>query len=270
MECLAALESEAAGAGLELSAVVVDDGSTDGTADAVTNAFSWAHVVRSDGSLYWCRGMHMAFSLALPKEPDYLLFLNDDTVLEQGALERLRRTAVSLNEESPYGLIVVGTTVDPQTGALTYGGEVRHSRFRPMNFRRVIPTDQPQRCDSMNGNVVLISAQAAKRVGNLDPRFEHAMGDTDYALRANKAGVGVWVASGTYGYCSKNSIVGTFMDASLPGFVRLRKMLGRKGLPWRSWLIVTSRHAGFLWPLHFVWPYLKVFASGILRCGKTC
>ena len=41
--------------------------------------------------------------------------------------------------------------------------------------------------------------------GNIDPVFEHAMGDTDYALRAGAAGVPVYVASGYVGLCSTGS-----------------------------------------------------------------
>jgi hypothetical protein len=45
-------------------------------------------------------------------------------------------------------------------------------------------------------------------------------------------------------------------------------MMTRKGLPWRSWLVLTRRHAGPLWPLHFASPYLKVVVQGLLRRSR--
>ena len=78
-------------------------------------------------------------------------------------------------------------------------------------------------------------------------------------------GVQVWVDAGTHGTCSDNPPQGTWRDTSLSLRTRWRDMMARKGLPWRSWLVFTRRHAGPLWPLHFVQPYAKVLVQGLLR-----
>ena len=98
----------------------------------------------------------------------------------------------------------------------------------------------------MNGNIVLVPRDVAQVVGNLDPAFEHAMGDTDYALRARRLGIGVWVGPGVHGVCESNSSAGTFMDTSLSLRLRWKQMMSRKGLPWRSWMVLTRRHTGLL------------------------
>jgi GT2 family glycosyltransferase len=98
----------------------------------------------------------------------------------------------------------------------------------------------------------------ACKVGNLDPTFEHAMGDTDYALRARRAGVRAYVAPGIAGYCSVNPLKGSYFDRSLPLHRRWQLIRSRKGLPVRSWLRFTRRHGGWLWPIYFAWPYAKV------------
>jgi GT2 family glycosyltransferase len=256
--CFRAVTANALPFNIQLSAVVVDDGSTDGTSQALQEEFPWVKVEQSAGNLYWCRGMHRAFQIALKDDWDYYLWLNDDTILQPDALGRLLSVEAQLSTACGGPIIVVGSTVDENTGVLTYGGEASRSVIRRTRFDKLQPSDVPQRCDSMNGNVVLISRAASRLLGNLDPAFEHAMGDTDYALRARKLGVAVWTAPGVHGTCSDNPKTGTYMDASLPLAIRWKLMLARKGLPWRSWLLFTRRHSGPLWPLYFVWPYASL------------
>ncbi len=54
-------------AGLELSVYLVDDGSSDGTGDAVRQAYPSVSVIRGDGTLFWNRGMRKAWEDALKK-----------------------------------------------------------------------------------------------------------------------------------------------------------------------------------------------------------
>ena len=268
LACLEALAASTGLAGVRLAAVLVDDGSTDGTAQAVRERFDWVTVVQpdpADGALFWCRGMHRAFEAALRIGFDDYLWLNDDTLLQPDALARLLSSRDRLRAQARSPVLMVGSTVDAATGAVTYGGERLASRWRPLRVERVLPGAAPQACDSMTGNIVLVSAEAARRVGNVDPVFEHSMGDTDYALRARALGVQVWVDAGVHGTCSDNLARGTWVDATQTLSRRWRDMHTRKGLPWRSWLVLTRRHGGPLWPLHFVLPYAKVIAQGLLR-----
>jgi GT2 family glycosyltransferase len=265
LACLRALAVSAQSAQVDLEAILVDDASPDGTAAAVRDAFDWVEVIDGAGDLYWNRGMHLGQARAMADQPDYLLWLNDDTQLFPGALARLIDPSVRLAALSGQAVIMVGSTVDRVSGRMTYGGAVARSRLHRFSYRLVGNDSQPVACDTMNGNCVLIPFAVAQRIGNLDLTYEHAMGDTDYALRARKAGIGVFVAPGAVGHCSSNPQAGTFDDASLPWRRRWRLMLGRKGLPVRSWWHFTRRHGGLLWPLHFAWPYAKLAFAGIRR-----
>lgn len=261
LNCLEALTANIGLKHVQMSIVLIDDGSTDGTAEAVHAAFPRVQVVVSNGNLFWSRGMHKAFAIALQGAHDYYLWLNDDTMLLPDAVSRLLECESHLRKEHGKPVIVVGTTVNPESGAITYGGELLASKLKRMRFVRIVPSNVPQHCDSMTGNIVLIPKEVAQVVGNIDPAFEHAMGDTDYSLRARKAGYGVWLGPGVFGTCSDNPTTGTYLDAGLPLLQRWRQMMSRKGLPWRSWLVLTSRHAGMLWPLYFVWPYVSLIVG---------
>lgn len=244
---------------------LVDDGSTDGTEQAVREYFPQVNVIRGDGSLYWNGGMRLAFSAAMEKGFDYYLWLNDDTLLYPTALNSLIATSCELQAKRGKSVIVVGSTQDANDGQLTYGGVIRPNKWKTLFFKSVAPQDVPIECETMNGNCVLIPRAIAKEVGNLEKEFAHAMGDQDYGLRARYAGFSVWVLAGFAGTCSRNAATGSFNDASLPVTVRLRKMMQPKGLPVSSWRVFTQRHAGMLWPIIWLWPYAKVMWKGFFR-----
>ena len=58
---------------------LVDDNSTDGTKQAVHENFPSVIIINGNGSLYWNRGMHLAWEIAAKtKKYDYFLWLNDE------------------------------------------------------------------------------------------------------------------------------------------------------------------------------------------------
>lgn len=240
---------------------VTDDNSQDGTADALIRQHDRIHLLKGDGSLFWNGGMRLAWAAAFSGDYDFYLWLNDDTFLYPQALGRMLDTHALSRHNSGKAGIVVGSTHD-DSGQTSYGGERQRSRLRPLTLATIEPRGAVQQCDTFNGNCVLISRQAAAVLGNLDPGFVHAMGDTDYGLRASKAGIPMWVTPAYAGRCvNDGSVAGGFGDRSLPLTTRWRKILSPKGLPWRPWRLLCRRHAGWLWPLYWSWPYLKIVAT---------
>ncbi|MFN0306070.1 MAG: glycosyltransferase family 2 protein [Burkholderiales bacterium] len=265
LACLAALMANALSKDHSIHVILADDGSTDGTAAAVLARYPDAQIISGDGSWFWNGGMHKAFERAMQGGYDAYLWLNDDTNLYPDTLMRLFDTWRQAKLRRGADAIVVGSTQDPGTLELTYGGVVRAASWRPLTFRMIEPGDRAIECESMWGNCVLIPAAVALAIGNLDPRFKHSMGDVDYGLRARKAGFGIFVMPGFAGTCSTNSPKGTFEDARVPLIQRLRKIAHPKGMPIDSWRVLTRRHAGPLWFLYWVWPYFKVIATSIVR-----
>lgn len=256
IECLQHLAIAARQAGVEYHLFLFDDGSTDGTADAVQSLEPGAVILRGDGCFFWNRSMNRAFDAALQVGFPAYLWLNDDTVLRPDTFSLILSAKDSV---APDEVIVVGAISDPEGGHTTYGGlRDVEPRFRPFLARLLDPVGFPQDVDVMNGNVVLIPDRVARKLGNLDPVFEHGMGDTDYSKRARKMGIRVLLTAGYVGSCSRNPLKGTHRDKALPLLQRFQQIFSRKGLPWRSWLTMCWRHGGRLWPVHFLWGYAKV------------
>lgn len=256
LACLQAIMSSVISEKIRLHVFLVDDGSTDGTSSEVARLFPEVEILRSDGSLFWNRGMHMAFDRALRRGFDFYLWINDDTYIYQNSITRLLTTSNDLSTSLKQPCVIVGSTEDA-SGKLSYGGSIAKDRFRPLRFEKVWDAKLPIECHAMNGNCVLIPKSVANIVGCIDPTFEHAMGDIDYALRARAAGMRVFVAPGFVGRCESNSTANTHRDINLPFIKRWKILLGPKGLPVASWYRFTRRHGGLLWPLHFIWPYMK-------------
>lgn len=264
LACLRSLQAQASERA-RLDAYVVDDGSTDGTSAAVQEEFPEATVLRGDGSLFWNRGMAVGLERAAQNDYDFYLWVNDDTRLDNDAVSILLDTAEWVTAHRDAPAIVVGSTRDPETGVLTYGGRARPPGIRRTRFERVQPGDTPRQTETMNGNISLVPRSVTARIGHIDPHFHHKWGDEDYGLRARTAGCELWLTPGTIGECARNTPV-----VYGGGDVRRewRRLTSIKEFHPADWATFTRRWAGPAWPLFFVSPYLRNglrIAAGPLR-----
>lgn|GEM_PF-162158 len=253
LPCLRSLV--AAAASVQLTVVHVDDASSDGTADAVRELMPDVIQLHGGSDLYWAGGMRLGLARAEQDDPDYVLWLNDDVVLDPGALDALLDLAPSPEDAT----IAVGALRDPDTGALTYAA-VRHvhtwrgRRFDP------IPPGSPDRPVAMNGNLVLVPRRVRRMVGTMDSRYRHGIADYDYGLRATRMGVRIRSTATTVGTCARNDDGGTWRDRSLSRRRRLQLLNAPTGRPFREWARFQRRNGG-AWPIATVSPYLRTLLT---------
>ena len=253
--------------GLAYRVFLLDDGSTDGTADAVASLALPVTVLPGNGDLFWNRGMVHAWAAARAHEDAYdgYLLLNDDTVLDEQALPTLLRT----DAEYEHRAVVVGAIRDPDTGRVTYGGVRRTSRWHPGRVARLPRSDGAQQADTFNANCVYVPSDVCEAIGILDPVFHHAIGDFDYGYRATRHGFPVIVAPGTVGACARNPVAGTWRDPAVPIRRRYALLASPKGLPRLEWQEFLRRH-GAPWPRALAWlPTLSLLRPrGLGRVGN--
>jgi GT2 family glycosyltransferase len=196
--------------------------------------------------------MALAEESALVSDPDFLLWLNDDVVLDKDALSRL----IDTSSRDAEGCITVGAVRDPVTGDLTYSG-LRRRGVHPLVWDLVEPADNPVEVETFNGNVVLVPRSVTTKVGLIDGVLSHSAADLDYGLRAAQAGVPALLATSTVGTCARDGSRRPWLDPTLNRRGRFRVLFSLKGLPPRPRAHYLIRHGGPIWFVFWVAPYIS-------------
>ena len=242
--------------GFYLNVVLVDDGSVDGTGDAVRKMFPEVNVLNGSGDLFWAGGMRFGWN-EFVKQQDfkYLIVFNDDITLYNNAISQLLFSASMLEKSGCKLFAVVGGFKDPSLNATSYGGVVFDSQWHPLRYHKLNPSNTIQDCDTLNMNFALLSKEALNLTGFLSPEFVHAKADFDFGLRLRTSGGRVVLAPGYVGECKNESAVEFNKNDSLRK--QWEKLINVKIEPPRERFIFYKRHGGIFWLIFFFLPYFK-------------
>lgn len=282
LRCLHRLMNQETVEGITIRVYLVDDGCSDGTGPAVRKLYPEIVVLRSEGNLFWCGGMRLAFGEALKKGSDYYLWLNDDSMLYPNAIRALLDTSRVVFGKTGKDAIIVGNLQDAESGKHTYGGMKKHKLWRSMSLSPVDPdADGPKVCDVINGNCVLIPRTIATITGNLSGDFKHAAADFDYSLRAKSHGLSCWITPGYVGTCSRIYFKELHKNKALSTRARINKMSSPAAtMRIADAKLFVRRHGGILWPILLLrvlgrayqqWLWLKIHSkiSSSATWGRT-
>jgi GT2 family glycosyltransferase len=251
--------------GVTLSVTIVDDGSSDGTSDAVRREFPHATIVAGDGSLFWAGGMRHGWQRSVSAESfDRLLVFNDDVRLRSDAVRELLDVDRHARETRGPLTVVTGAFTDESGSRVTYGGYRRRPGLHPLRFDEVMPMGRPQTVDTLNMNCALISKETVNAVGFLADHFHHCGADIEYGLRVGRAGGSVWLTSKPIGWCQDQPDPLKATGRRLSVRERYRIMTGPKGQSLAERARFCREYGGLLWPVWWLGPFVKpLLASGI-------
>lgn len=241
--------------------IVVDDGSTDGTAAAITAAYPEVVILTGNGQLWWAGAMHtgIAWVMRQAQDTDDVLSLNDDVMIEPDYLQQLI-TASKNNHQAVVGSLC--KDVKDHTKILDAG--IRIS-WKPYRYSQVTyHPEQPyvKTVDTVSGRGVLIPVSVIKHVGNFIPKqFPHYGADYEYGLRIKAAGFPLVIAN--------QAIV--YLHDDLTGFRPSEKVLSYRDY-WKKIFNIKSPanvmvHVRLIW-LHCPSVVLKLYNIVYVLAGN--
>ena len=174
--------------GIEMHTIVVDDGSTDGTGDAIREQFPQVQIVKGDGNLWYTAGTNLGIKAALENSPDYILCFNDDSIFDADAV----RALVECAERNPRSVV----------GALLLLWDAPHHVFQVAPYWNTLKGGWQHRLQQtvwtmpssefpvevIVGNCVIYPTQVFDKFGMPDPKISAQYGDAEFTTRIKKSG----------------------------------------------------------------------------------
>ncbi|WP_337287524.1 glycosyltransferase family 2 protein [Candidatus Methylomirabilis sp.] len=172
--------------------VLVDNGSTDGSREAIATAFPTVRLITPPANLGVAGGRNLGLEAILQQpDVDYVLFLDNDVTAEPSLLDKL---VAATEKDSTLGIVgpIVYYHSDPQR--IWSAGS--HFIFREVISRlrlkdRLVAhefTEGIEHVDALPGCCMLVKRRVFETIGRFNPHYFMVCNDSEFCYRAAKAG----------------------------------------------------------------------------------
>lgn len=169
----------------ESEAIVVDNASTDASAETIEHDFPHVRLIRSKTNLGFGGGNNVGAQAARGR---FLVFLNPDTQVAEGGLAAL---LAPLEAEPHLGLVTAKILLAAQPDHINACGNTIHLTGLTLCRGMGLPKsafDQAEEVDAISGAAFAIRRETFEALGGFDEDFFLYMEDTDLSWRARLAG----------------------------------------------------------------------------------
>ena len=189
--CLKSLE-ETIGARSDFEVIVVDNASTDGTAEWLSALPAPRYrIIRNEKNLGFAAANNAAARVAAGRQ---LLLLNNDTVLLPGWLEPMQRVLARAEKAGLVGNI----QREAESGLIDHAGILFTLDGVPRHFGKdsvAPPAGEYRRFPAVTGACCLLRRDVFLRLGGFREQFQNGYEDVDFCLRLREEGLYCYVAN---------------------------------------------------------------------------
>ena len=175
-----------------LLVLLVDNGSPDGSGERIRLSFPEIEFLQTGQNLGYTGGNNRGIKWALEREADYVLILNNDTVLDPCAVSKLVDTVESSDQQ--VGGVAPKVLYYDEPERIWYaGGEFSPIKGLGLHWREGEldrPDEAEKACEVtfMTGACCLLSAEALSKLKGFDEDFFAYVEDAELSLRMRQAG----------------------------------------------------------------------------------
>jgi GT2 family glycosyltransferase len=182
--------------------IVIDDGSTDGTRERVTELFPEVKILNGSGDLWWTGAVKLGIEYVLNisnSDTDWIVLMNNDIRLMD--TEIISKLIVFAKRSPAPCLVSPISTSDIKLLNTIPSGKIIRSWFFNISQnvcmgRHVLPsaTEEGVEVDLMTARCLVHPLRVFKKIGLYDDRrFPHYGGDDEFSQRAKRAGFKLYV-----------------------------------------------------------------------------
>ena len=170
--------------------IVCDNGSTDGSVEAIRESFPQVTVVENGDNLGFAEGNNRGIRVALDRGADFVMLLNNDTTVAPDMLCQLVDGASRHPDSEIFGPKIYFAH---RPSVIWFGGAMWNRSSVGFDIVGADQEDGPEFCDEREteyvcGCALFASARVWKAIGLLDPRFFVMWEETDWCARARENG----------------------------------------------------------------------------------
>lgn len=196
-ETLACLRSIAKQSYTRWRVVIYDDGSTDGSSEAISQRFPKVDIIKGDGTSWWTRSVNAGLAKILVKANanDYVFVLNNDVTFNKSLLTDLLAIA------KRYPSSCIGTTLQSNTDSYEVNITIDWRRYaycvKTMTKKELHALSPVvSTVDTLPCRGTLVPIDLFRQIGLFDAKYlPHYAADYDFFLRAKKRGYDLQVAT---------------------------------------------------------------------------
>jgi GT2 family glycosyltransferase len=193
LECLGSLQKVSSP---RFTTIVIDNGSTDDSVNTIRAQFPQVPIFETKANLGFAGGNNIGIEWALRKKAEWILLLNNDTVVAPDFLDQFMKAAQEKPEAKILGAKIYrynSQTIDHLGGAWNpYLAEFISRSSGTVDDG--IHFEQMEPVEYVCGAALLMHRSVPETIGLLEPKFFLFWEETDFCTRALHQGFGVWTA----------------------------------------------------------------------------